>query len=107
MTGAVWNRIKECPRKAKWTSILGEAWSLAEWSKMEVKSRELCMLVLSRKVDQRIIVGEGENQIVITLVAIRGDKVRVGIDAGQHIKILRDELKRKLAREDNNDNTNG
>lgn len=65
------------------------------------------MLVLSRKVDQRIIVGEGENQIVITLVAIRGDKVRVGIDAGQHIKILRDELKRKLAREDNNDNTNG
>jgi carbon storage regulator len=36
------------------------------------------MLVLSRKRDERIVIGDN---IVITVVDVRGDKVRLGIEA--------------------------
>ena len=47
------------------------------------------MLVLSRKKNERIIVGEN---IVITVVEIRGDRVRLGIDAPMDIPIHRSEV---------------
>lgn len=47
------------------------------------------MLVLSRKRDERIELSGG---IVITVVGIRGDKVRLGIAAPPHIEIWRSEL---------------
>jgi len=47
------------------------------------------MLVLSRKRDQKIIIN---NNIVITVIEIRGDKVRLGFEAPQDVKILREEL---------------
>lgn len=50
------------------------------------------MLVLSRKVGEEIVIGEGENRIVLVIVAINGNRVRLRIKAGDHIKILRGEL---------------
>jgi carbon storage regulator len=47
------------------------------------------VLVLSRKEGERIRLGEA---IVITVVRVAGDKVRVGIDAPDGVRILRDEL---------------
>jgi carbon storage regulator len=47
------------------------------------------MLILSRKVHQEIIIGDG---ISITIVAIRGKQVRVGIKAPANVPIRRDEL---------------
>ncbi|MCB9807772.1 carbon storage regulator CsrA [Candidatus Peribacteria bacterium] len=47
------------------------------------------MLVLSRKRNQQIIIGDG---IVITIVDIRNDKVRVGIDAPEHVPVHRQEV---------------
>ena len=47
------------------------------------------MLVLSRKKDQRIQVGD---DIYVTVVEIRGDKVRIGIDAPREVKVMREEL---------------
>ncbi|MCA9370608.1 MAG: carbon storage regulator, partial [Candidatus Peregrinibacteria bacterium] len=44
------------------------------------------MLVLSRKRNQQIIIGDG---VVITIVDIRNDKVRVGIDAPEHVPVHR------------------
>ena len=37
------------------------------------------MLVLSRQKDESIIIGEGVECVEITIVAVRGDKVRLGI----------------------------
>lgn len=54
------------------------------------------MLVLSRKVGERILVGEN---IWVTVVDIRGDKVRIGIDAPGDTPIKREELL-KLASND-------
>jgi len=47
------------------------------------------MLVLSRKVDERIIIGES---IVVTVIELRGDRVRLGIQARGSINIRRAEL---------------
>ena len=47
------------------------------------------MLVLSRQVDQTIRIG---NDIRVTVVAIHGDKVRIGIDAPKDVSIHRSEV---------------
>lgn len=46
------------------------------------------MLVLSRKKDEKIII---DDSITITVVEIRGDRVRLGIDAPRHIPVHREE----------------
>lgn len=50
------------------------------------------MLILSRKIGQTIIIGEGENEVRITIVRIMGGRVSVGIDAPKSIPIVREEL---------------
>lgn len=47
------------------------------------------MLVLSRKPDQRIKLGE---DIEIVVVGISGDTVRIGIEAPQNVRVLRSEV---------------
>lgn len=47
------------------------------------------MLVLSRKVGERIKIGP---DIVITVVRIQGDKTRIGIEAPDDVQVLRGEL---------------
>ncbi len=47
------------------------------------------MLVLSRKKDESIII---DDNIVITVVEIRGDKVRLGIQAPREVPIHRSEI---------------
>ena len=54
------------------------------------------MLVLSRKRDESIIIG---GNIVITIVDIRGDKVRLGINAPAEISVHRKEIHDALQRE--------
>ena len=52
-------------------------------------SKEEDMLVLSRKPMERIHIGDS---IVVTVVEIRGNKVRIGIEAPKDIHVLRGEL---------------
>lgn len=47
------------------------------------------MLVLSRKKNETILI---EGGITVTVMEIRGDKVRIGIDAPRDINIVRSEL---------------
>lgn len=47
------------------------------------------MLVLSRKLDERIQIGD---HIVVTIVDIRGDKVRIGIQAPPDVAVHREEI---------------
>ena len=52
------------------------------------------MLVLTRKVGERILIGD---DIVITVLDSRGDGVRIGIDAPRGVKIQREEVVRAVA----------
>ena len=54
------------------------------------------MLVLSRHRDESIMIGD---DIVVTIVDIRGDKVRLGIDAPTNIPVHRREVYDAIQRE--------
>jgi carbon storage regulator CsrA len=47
------------------------------------------MLVLSRKVDETICIGDS---IRIQVVEIHGNKIRIGIEAPTHVRVMRGEL---------------
>lgn len=47
------------------------------------------MLVLSRKKDESIIIADS---IVVTVIDVRGDKVRLGIQAPSNIPVHREEI---------------
>lgn len=54
------------------------------------------MLVLSRQRDETIMIGD---DVEITVVDIRGDKVRLGINAPAHIPVHRKEVYEAIKRE--------
>lgn len=54
------------------------------------------MLVLSRNRDETIMIGD---DIQVTIVDIRGDKVRLGINAPQHVPVHRKEVYEAIKRE--------
>ena len=47
------------------------------------------MLVLSRKRNEQIVIGEN---IIVTVVDVRGDKVRLGIEAPAQVPVHRQEV---------------
>jgi carbon storage regulator len=56
------------------------------------------MLVLSRQRDESIMIGDN---IVITVVDVRGDKVRLGIEAPTEIPVHRHEVYEAIQRDNN------
>ncbi len=54
------------------------------------------MLVLSRKKDEKIIIGDN---ITVMVIEIRGDKVRLGINAPRDVTVHRQEVYEAIQRE--------
>ena len=61
------------------------------------------MLVLSRHKDETIMIGD---DIELTIVDIRGDKVRVGIKAPSNIPVHRKEVYEAIRKENEGASTN-
>ena len=47
------------------------------------------MLVLTRKPGERLMIGDN---IVLTVVEVKGDNIRIGIDAPREVKVYRGEI---------------
>ncbi len=47
------------------------------------------MLILSRRVGERVVIGEG---ISITVLRVKGNQVRLGVEAPKNIAVQREEL---------------
>lgn len=61
------------------------------------KSKEgLSLLVLTRKIDESIIIGDN---IRVTIVDVRGEQVKLGIDAPRSISVHREEVYREIQEE--------
>ena len=54
------------------------------------------MLVLARKVGQSIVIGD---DIMLTIIEVRGEQVRIGIDAPKSIAVHRKELLEQIRAE--------
>ncbi len=58
------------------------------------------MLILSRKIDESIIIS---NDIKFKIVDIIGDRVKIGIEAPKNIEIFRSEIYEKISKNRSND----
>jgi carbon storage regulator len=47
------------------------------------------MLILSRKINEKIMIGE---DISVSILEIRGDQVRIGVEAPRQVKVFRQEV---------------
>jgi carbon storage regulator len=56
---------------------------------LAIKRGEKAMLVLTRKTEQKIFIGP---DVVVTVVAVKGNRVRIGIEAPKHVRVLRGEV---------------
>lgn len=50
------------------------------------------MLVLSRKKNEEIVIGNPPHQVRLIVVEIRGDKVRLGVEAPKEVPVHRREV---------------
>jgi carbon storage regulator len=54
------------------------------------------MLVLTRRVGDSIVIGD---EIVVTVLEVRSDQVRLGIDAPREVSVHREEVYRQVVEE--------
>lgn len=47
------------------------------------------MLILSRRVNEKIVIGD---EIVVSVIEVRGDQVKLGIEAPRSVKVFRNEV---------------
>lgn len=56
------------------------------------------MLILSRKTDQQIKIGD---DITITIIEVRGEQVKIGVEAPKSVKVFRQEVFSAIKSENN------
>ncbi|MGP1414728.1 MAG: carbon storage regulator CsrA [Treponema sp.] len=54
------------------------------------------MLILSRKTNQKILIGK---DIELTIIEVRGEQVKIGINAPQEVEVFRQELYKEIQAE--------
>jgi carbon storage regulator len=58
--------------------------------------KEVRVLVLTRKIDEQIVIQLGIQDVLVRVVAIDRDKVRLGIVAPSEVKVHREEVVRRI-----------
>jgi carbon storage regulator len=54
------------------------------------------MLILTRKVGEKLIIGE---DVSVTILSLKGNQIRIGIDAPRSIKVHREEVYERIQKE--------
>ena len=56
------------------------------------------MLILTRRVGEKILIGDN---VSIAVLAVRGNQVRIGIEAPSHVSVHREEIYHRIQQEKN------
>ena len=59
------------------------------------------MLILTRRVGETVMIGD---DVTITVLGVKGNQVRVGINAPKHVAVHREEIYERIKREQHNNN---
>jgi len=58
------------------------------------------MLILTRRVGETVMIGD---DVTITVLGVKGNQVRVGINAPKHVAVHREEIYERIKREQQNE----
>ena len=61
------------------------------------------MLVLTRKKDEQLFIRLGETLVMVRVLAVMGDRVRIGITAPREVAIHREEVMRRILEQEEQD----
>lgn len=56
----------------------------------------MSMLILTRRVGESIVIGEGPNAVTVTVLGVRGNQVRIGTAAPRDIPVNREEIHNRI-----------
>lgn len=54
------------------------------------------MLILTRRVGEKLIIGE---DVTVTILSLKGNQIRIGIDAPRSVKVHREEVYERIQKE--------
>ena len=82
---------------------MGQSWSAKELRNKAYQENlgVFIMLILTRRVGETIII---DDEIEVTVLAVKGNQVRLGIKAPDHIAVHREEIYQRLMGENNTGN---
>lgn len=62
------------------------------------------MLILTRRIGEKVIIGEN---VKVTVLSVKGNQVRIGIDAPRDVSVNREEVYERILKEQKGLNGNG
>ncbi|HXA36212.1 MAG TPA: carbon storage regulator CsrA [Steroidobacteraceae bacterium] len=62
------------------------------------------MLILTRRVGETVMIG---NDVTVTVLGVKGNQVRIGVNAPKDVAVHREEIYERIKREEDHDSGSG
>jgi len=62
------------------------------------------MLILTRRVGETVMIG---NEVTVTVLGVKGNQVRIGVNAPKDVAVHREEIYERIKREENDGHSTG